>query len=631
MSLFGSLYTGAAGMMAQSKSTAMISQNIANVSSTGYKRSEAFFHDLVTTGANGTWSGPGSVKATKILRAEQQGNIQKTDSKTDAAVAGSGFFAVKKTLNDTEFQYTRNGAFREDSEGYLRNSAGMILHAWGFSNENEIPTGSLASLVPAQIDVQDVQTFATTEAQLAINLNAGEQAIDLHFKGPGQLPATSETSHYTRSMKVYDSRTLGGSITAEDITHDITFDFRHIVGPMAHFSTNIGGRLNYGDNLVGSGSPTPSISDGDTFSIEVIHTEAAIAEGAEDSPAETITFVNSGDDVANLEVTTVKGLVDAIENYGTGDELEAGINEEGRLVVRAKDPSVTINLAGGAPNNPLAGAGTLNIIQDPDSPPDYSFEPDYDITSLLYEGNDEDPAAPSPDPSAYPAQADFPAFANYTNPNPYGWWEMSIMVPDPSDPTGETKIVDRSGLINFNSDGSLNGAPDANGNISLDLASTPVDFDPAIEGDEVAFSLDVSGMSQFSGDYSTLRASQNGAGAGQRSGVEITRDGIIQAVYSNGLRQNIYQIPLAMFTSPNGLDEVSGTSFTESTGSGVVALANPGEEGAGYINPSSLESSNVEISDEFARMIVSQRGYTLSSKVISTIDQMTQRLSEMSR
>ena len=177
----------------------------------------------------------------------------------------------------------------------------------------------------------------------------------------------------------------------------------------------------------------------------------------------------------------------------------------------------------------------------------------------------------------------------------------------------------------------MNALPDANGNTTLDLATTPVDFDPAITGDEVGFTVDISGFSQFAGNFTVITADQNGAGAGQRTGVDITEDGIVQARFSNGLRQNLYQIPLAVFNSPNNLNDRSGTVFEETAGSGSAVITTPGTQGAGFVNPATLENANVDIADEFGRMIVSQRGYTLNSKVITTIDQMTQRLSELSR
>jgi flagellar hook protein FlgE len=615
-------------MMAQVKATSMISQNIANVSTTGYKRSDAHFHELVVSGRAGTWNGPGSVQATRILRADQQGSIQQTGIATDAAISGNGFFTVRAFDDSSaDIMYTRNGTFSSDNEGYLRNTAGMILHGWQFDENGLITQGTdISSLSPVQINVLDTSPVATTAATLSINLDAAQAPIDPHTAGPQQLPAGNLELHYLRSITVYDGRELSSTVTADDVAHEVSFEFRRIVGPMAHFTTDSGRRIASGDALVGG--PFTGINNGDTFTLEI--TPPTPAPGAVapvppvvPSPPETYTFVDTatGDDPATNQIATVQGLMDAIRAHGTADELYVRVTEAGQLLVQAVDPSVTITLSEPGPGTPLSGSGTLNIIQDPDVIADYIFEPDFDINGI------EDPLAPS----AYPNQGDFPAFANTTNPSPYGWWEMAVMIPDPADPSGQTLTEARRGLLNFNGDGTINALPGADGEISLDLLSDPIDFDPAVTGDEVGFTVDLGRMSQFAGNYNAISAGQNGAGAGERNGIGITADGIVQVSFTNGLTQNMFQIPLALFENPNGLNDISGTAFTESEDSGSVLLAMPGTQGAGFVNPAALEASNAEISDQFARMIVSQRGYTLSSKVISTIDQMTQRLSEMSR
>ena len=105
MSLFGSLFTGVSSLSAQSQSTAMISNNIANVNTVGFKRSEAAFYSLVTTASRSSRYSPGTVAVNRIQRVDQQGPIQQTSSSTDVAISGNGFFAVRRTTagDDQEF------------------------------------------------------------------------------------------------------------------------------------------------------------------------------------------------------------------------------------------------------------------------------------------------------------------------------------------------------------------------------------------------------------------------------------------------------------------------------------------------------------------------------------------------
>src|SRR5690349_9605158 len=131
MSLFGALFTGVSGIGSQSQATAMIANNIANVNTTGFKRSEAAFSSLVTSASRLSTYSPGTAKANRVQRVDLQGTIQQTSSGTDAAISGSGMFTVKRSDDSGQpFLYTRSGSFSEDSQGLLRNTASFILYAW---------------------------------------------------------------------------------------------------------------------------------------------------------------------------------------------------------------------------------------------------------------------------------------------------------------------------------------------------------------------------------------------------------------------------------------------------------------------------------------------------------------------
>lgn len=179
MGLFGSLFTGVSALFAQSQNTAIISNNIANISTTGFKRSEAAFESLVTSQSRLSTYSPGTVTANRLQRVDQQGALQQTASTTDAAISGNGFFPIKRDPSDQqEFLYTRAGQFSEDSQGLLRNAAGFALYAWPIDANGDLPAnqGDLTSLVPADVAFLGGLTRPTSNAELAINLDAN--AID---------------------------------------------------------------------------------------------------------------------------------------------------------------------------------------------------------------------------------------------------------------------------------------------------------------------------------------------------------------------------------------------------------------------------------------------------------------------
>ena len=110
MGLFGSLFTGVSGLFSQSQNTAIISNNIANVSTTGFKRSEASFQSLVTTQGTSSLFSPGTVSVNRLQSVDQQGALQQTASATDASISGAGFFPVQRSTEfGQETLYTRNG------------------------------------------------------------------------------------------------------------------------------------------------------------------------------------------------------------------------------------------------------------------------------------------------------------------------------------------------------------------------------------------------------------------------------------------------------------------------------------------------------------------------------------------
>ena len=119
MSLFGSLYTAVSGLNAQSQSLSMISDNIANSSTIGYKSDSAQFSDLVTQSGASTQFSSGGVATNTIQNIDLQGLTQQTQSSTDMAIVGKGFFVVQPTPGAAQTaSYTRAGSFTENSQGY---------------------------------------------------------------------------------------------------------------------------------------------------------------------------------------------------------------------------------------------------------------------------------------------------------------------------------------------------------------------------------------------------------------------------------------------------------------------------------------------------------------------------------
>ena len=134
------------------------------------------------------------------------------------------------------------------------------------------------------------------------------------------------------------------------------------------------------------------------------------------------------------------------------------------------------------------------------------------------------------------------------------------------------------------------------------------------------------GITQLDSESVTQSITNNGTAFGNLTNVEIDANGIVTAVFSNGVTRPIAQVAIATFPNPDGLTSVTGDAFQVSQNSGTYTLQQPGAGGAGQIDPSTLESSTVDLSSQLTDLITSQSAYSASSKIITTANQMMQDL-----
>ena len=134
------------------------------------------------------------------------------------------------------------------------------------------------------------------------------------------------------------------------------------------------------------------------------------------------------------------------------------------------------------------------------------------------------------------------------------------------------------------------------------------------------------GVTQFASDFTITKISQDGVRFGIFSGINISETGVITALFDNGQQREIYQLPLANFPNVNGLEHISGNAYQQTDRSGTFLLNLVGQGGVGQVTPSALEASTVDLATEFTNMIVTQRAYSASARVITTTDEMLEEL-----
>lgn len=141
----------------------------------------------------------------------------------------------------------------------------------------------------------------------------------------------------------------------------------------------------------------------------------------------------------------------------------------------------------------------------------------------------------------------------------------------------------------------------------------------------------VDGVTQFDSKSTTKAVSQDGYGMGYLQAFNIDGKGAITGIFSNGQKRMMGQVALATFTNPGGLEKNGENYYRESNNSGNARISAASTEDKGTIRAGALEMSNVDLSEEFTDMIVTQRGFQANSKVITTSDQMLQELLTLKR
>jgi flagellar hook protein FlgE len=191
------------------------------------------------------------------------------------------------------------------------------------------------------------------------------------------------------------------------------------------------------------------------------------------------------------------------------------------------------------------------------------------------------------------------------------------------------------------------GSAVGSGDIVFDTDGTPLTFSPVAPtitltgfttgAGNATITLDLGtiagtdGLTQFAGNFTISNIDQDGVRFGNYTGITISDQGIVTALFDNGQRQDIYQLPLGMFRNPNGLEQKTGNVYLETDRSGNFQLNLAGNGGAGDIAPGALESSTVDLAEEFTKMIITQRAYSANTKVITTADEMLDELIRVKR
>ncbi len=221
-------------------------------------------------------------------------------------------------------------------------------------------------------------------------------------------------------------------------------------------------------------------------------------------------------------------------------------------------------------------------------------------------------------------------------------WHVEVQAVPASDVAGTTNGQIAAGVLAFNADGTLdttNTTLPANLTLAASSAGAGLRWaaptgaagTTSIGLPAQTIALNLSGapasVSQYAGQASfTTSTSVDGGPSAALTGVTIDASGKVNASFSNGVTRSIAEVALATFQNADGLTATSGDAYRASINSGTFNLKSPGTAGAGDISAYNTESSTVDLSTEFTGLIITQRAYAASSKIITTADEMLQTL-----
>ncbi|MCK5076570.1 MAG: flagellar hook-basal body complex protein, partial [Calditrichia bacterium] len=207
-------------------------------------------------------------------------------------------------------------------------------------------------------------------------------------------------------------------------------------------------------------------------------------------------------------------------------------------------------------------------------------------------------------------------------------WKWEADIPEPSIITGG-----ETGTVEFNTDGSLD-------RFRYDGGASTLQFDPGGGGSAELMSVSLNagesnsfeGLTQMTGAGSSLIIrEQDGYAMGEMERIAIGEAGQITGSFTNGIIKTLGQIMLAAFNNPAGLLRTKDNMYLTSANTGTPIIAQAGGGVRATIRSGALEQSNVDLAEEFTRLIVAQRGFQAAARVITTSDTMLTEVTNLKR
>ena len=579
------MFTGLTGLTAHARQLDVIGNNIANVNTTAFKSNRMMFSSAFsrtfslgsaptadTGGTNPGQIGQG-VNIAGTQRDFRTGAINATGDARDLAIEGKGFFVVER--NGAQL-YTRDGSFRQNASQDLVGIDGVHVKGYAVDDQFNIIDGALVNL---NIPVGSMTIAeATRNTHLSGNLNAD-----------GDLP-----THGSRT-RLGATETDGFGVIS---TATVPPDAGHVLETTS-LLTEI-------EDPLLPGTDTPLFGEGQIIQI----TEAE--KGTKALPS------------AQLALTTATTIADLIAffNDALGIHTDAGANPDGATPGLTLDPVtgvLTLNGNTGTTNNIALDNTDVRLLTSDQTFVRYPFDI---ATQAESDGEAVRTTFIVYDSLGTPVEVDLTMALNAKDETGTSW-RYYVDSADDSD----MALQVGTGLVSFDTSGQL--ANPESVSVSIDRvgtgAATPLVF-------SMAFTSDSDNVTALTDTESSIASTfQDGSPIGTLSGFAVGSDGLISGAFTNGLTRTIGQVAVATFTNIEGLVDRGNNVYGVGPNSGTAVVTTAGRFGTGRIVGGALEQSNVDLSAEFIKMIMTSTGFSASSRVIRTTDELMQQLLVLGR
>lgn len=650
-----SMFSGVTGLRNHQLRMDVIGNNIANVNTIGFKGARVTFQEALSQtlssaskaegfrgGVNPRQIGLG-VTLGSIDVIQRQGAIEDTGFVTDLAIEGSGFFMLS---SGDQMLFTRAGAFDFDGNGnFVSKTNGLKVIGYRADRMGKIEV-SPERLGPLSISVNErIDPIATTKMTFGGNLNANpdQGGKKTTIVGPaipeGTFPIDTTLWPGDLDFKVIvDGRESIVSLP-QPVFPQTTYTQAQVLGRLNAALEASPARFTIADNRL----TLTHTENGHDRTLEILDLPPALnvlfpnVTGTQVNGTQALTFpltippagMRFSVTVGNTERTVSLPPTSAANPaYANPTDLLTALNNQ----LSAVPPLAAAFTAPALPSPPNPAGSVSLVLTGSGGPPAATVEI-RNAPALLFGDIQEGMTRGTFDPVRFSTNVYDSLGGLHTvfatmekvGDNLWEWKAYFPEIPE-QDPVwnGPHPFNVGGGHITFNENGRMSYVDQTSVRIVASELYPRLPHNLEVD-------LDFNGLTQYTERTTSSIRHQNGYSSGSLDTINVTADGIILGVFSNGLSRNFGQVAMARFENPEGLEKVGGTNFLPSANSGGMVINVAGREGLGMVVPSSLEMSNVDLSLEFTNMIITQRGFQANSRIISSSDEMLQELVNLKR